>query len=420
MGLAVYMHTMDSYISFNEEVNLTNSLLNEDEGIILTKTHNFTGVAVFDVNLKILPLISAFLSYNLKNNKISPATAKTYAKNLIYFLLYLRNRNEFKNIPADEPYLTVGKYVIEEYLANLRTINRLSSATIRNRDATFQAFIHGYLYQDQELRDAHIHDSPYEDGLLSGPVKQKIIRSCSIDELTTLIELTNSERERLILQFIFDTGIRRSEIQGVTRQDIIDAWNFNSQKLIAKTGDVPIDSPYSCLLVQGKKGRHNNDKQRISLISESTIERVISYHASPLYKKFARKYKGSDHTPAFFNSHGTPFNAKNVSKLLDRLSQRAIKQRLINKPISPHKLRHGNAYDLLQSTDLGENYVDRLAVVQKSLGHSYLSTTEMYTRIPIELLKSIKDSTGEISTKAMRMLRLKEKTQLKISIGDKK
>jgi integrase/recombinase XerC len=44
----------------------------------------------------------------------------------------------------------------------------------------------------------------------------------------------------------------------------------------------------------------------------------------------------------------------------------------------------------------------------------------MYTRIPIELYKSMKDSNGEILTKAMRMLRLKEKTQLKISIGDKK
>lgn len=411
---------MDYYISFDEEVDLKNSLLNEDNGIALIKRHNFTGVVVFDVNFKILPLISAFLSYNLKNNKISPATAKTYAKNLIYFLLYLRNRNEFKNIPADEPYLTVGKYVIEEYLVSLKTMNKLSSATIRNRDATFQAFIHGYLYQDQELRDAHIHNSPYEAGLLSGPVKQKIITSCTIDELTMLIELTNSERERLILQFIFDTGIRRSEIQAISRQDIINAWNFNSQKLIARKSDDPINSPYSLFLVQGKKGRHNNDKQRMSLISRSTIERVISYHASPLYKKFSRKYRKSDQTPAFFNSNGSPFTAKNLSKLLERLSHRAIKKDKINKLISPHKLRHGYAYDLLQSTDLGENYVDRLAVVQKSLGHSYLSTTEMYTRIPIELYKSMKDSSGEISTKAMRMLRLKEKTQLKISIGDKK
>ena len=414
------MHTMDSYISFNEEVNLTNSLLNEDEGINLTKKHNFTGVAVFDENLKVLPLISAFLSYNLKNNKISPTTAKTYAKNLIYFLLYLRTRNEFKNIPSDEPYLTVGKYVIEEYLVSLKILSKLSSSTIRNRDATFQAFIHGYLYQDQELRDAHIHNSPYEDGLLSGPVKQKIIVSCTIDELVMLIEETNSERERLILQFVFDTGIRRSEIQAISRQDILDARSFNSQKLIARKDDVPINSPYSLLLIQGKKGRHNNDKQRMSLISISTIERVINYHASPLYKKYSRKYKESNQTPAFFNSDGSPFTAKNLSKLLDRLSHRAIKKNRINKLISSHKLRHGYSYDLLQSTDLGENYVDRLAVVQKSLGHAYLSTTEMYTRIPIELYKSMKDSSGEISTKAMRMLRLKEQTQLNISIRDKK
>jgi integrase/recombinase XerC len=411
---------MESYISFNEEVNLSNSLLNEDEETSLTKKHNFTGVVVFDVNFKILPLISAFLSYNLKNNKISPATAGTYAKNLTYFLLYLRNRNEFKNIPADEPFLTVGKYVIEEYLVNLKVVNKLSTATIRNRDATFQAFIHGYLYQNQELRDAHIHISPYEDGLLSGPVKQKIIESCSIDELVILIEETNSERERTILQFVFDTGIRRSEIQQISRQDILNTRSFNSQKLIAKKGDVPTTPPYSALLIQGTKGRHNDKKQRMSLISYSTVDRVIDYHASPLYKKYSRKYKKSDQTPAFFNADGSPFTAKNLSKLLERLSKRAIKKGKINKSISSHKLRHGYSYDILQSPDLGENYVDRLAVVQKSLGHSYLSTTEMYTRIPIELYKSMKDSSGEISTKALRMLRLKEKTQLKISISDKK
>lgn len=411
---------MDFYISFNDEVNLTNSLLNEDEGITLSKKQSFTGVAVFDESLKVLPLISGFLSYSLANHKISPNTAETYAKNLIYFLLYLRTRTEFKGIYADEPYLTVSKYLIEEYLVSLKTINNLSSATIRNRDATFQAFIHGYLYQNQELRDAHIHNSPYENGLLSGSVKQKIIESCSIDELVTLMEETNSERERTILQFVFDTGIRRSEIQLISRQDILNTRSFNSQKLIARKGDIRITPHYSALLIQGAKGRHNNKKERMSLISSSTVDRVIDYHASPLYKKYSRKYKESDQTPAFFNTDGSPFTAKNLSKLLERLSRRAIKKGKINKSISPHKLRHGYSYDILQSTDLGENYVDRLAVVQKSLGHSYLSTTEIYTRIPIELYKSMKDSSGEISTKALRMLRLKEKTQLRISIRDKK
>ena len=111
---------------------------------------------------------------------------------------------------------------------------------------------------------------------------------------------------------------------------------------------------------------------------------------------------------------------KCLSKLLDRVSERAIKRELISKHISPHKLRHGFAYDLLQSPDIGKTYVDRLAVVQKSLGHAYLSSTEVYTKIPLELYKTITDSDGELITKAERMERLVERTQLKISIKDKK
>ncbi len=414
------MEEFSSFVSKQEPIDLSKSLLNEDDGIWLSKSDSHTGVAAFDEELRVLPLISEFLSHNLRNNKISPHTAKTYAKNLIYFLAYLKKRPEFEGTLLDEAYLTVSKHVIEEYLAELKTIHNLTSATIRNRDATLQAFIHKFLYQNQELRDAYIEKSPYTGGLISGPVKQKLVISCSIDELTTLMMQSNSERERLILQFIFDSGIRRSELQNVTRQDITNAWEFNSQKLISRNSDQPTISPYAPLSIEGVKGRHNNKKQRMTLVSRATLGRINRYHSSPLYKKYARKYPSSYETPAFFNAQGGSITPKCLSKLLKRVSERAINRELISKHMSPHKLRHGFAYDLLQSSDIGKSYVDRLAVVQKSLGHTFLSSTEVYTKIPLELYKTITDSDGELITKAERMERLVERTQLKISIKDKK
>ena len=89
-------------------------------------------------------------------------------------MAYLKKRTEFEGTLLDEAYLTVSKHVIEEYLAELKNIHNLTSATIRNRDATLQAFIHKFLYQNQELRDAYIEKSPYSGGLISGPVKQKL------------------------------------------------------------------------------------------------------------------------------------------------------------------------------------------------------------------------------------------------------
>ena len=409
-----------SHLSYKEELDLSESLLNEEEKVWMSKKVVSTGALVFDSDFRVLPLISEFLSTSLRNNKISQHTAKTYSKNLIYFLTYLKQRPEFKNTTLDEAFLTVTKFVIEEYLADLRNNSNLSTATVRNRDSTLQAFIHKFLYQNQELRDAYIDKSPYENGLISGPVKQKLVVSCSIDELTILMEQSPHERERLILQFIFDSGIRRSELQNITKQDIMNASEFNSQKLISRRNDLPTTSPYAPLSVEGVKGRHNNTKQRMTLVSRPVLGRIIKYHASPLYKKYARKYSSPEQTPAFFNGDGKPITPKCLSKLLERLSNRAIKKGAISYPISPHKLRHGYAYDLLQSPDIGQTYVDRLAVVQKSLGHAYLSSTEVYTKIPIELYKKITDSDGHLITKAERMERLANKTHLKINLKDKR
>lgn len=414
------MDAFDYYVSVDEKVELSGSLLNEDGDVWLSATEASTGVSVFDKHFKVLPLISEFLSYSLRNNKISPLTAETYAKNLTYFLAYLKKRSEFKHTRLDEAFLYITKFVIEEYLAELRSTHNLSTATIRNRDATLQAFIQGFLFINQEFRGKHSDESPYSNGLISGPVKQNLVISCSIDELTYLIEQTQSERERTLLQFIFDSGIRRSELSHISKQDIIDALEFNSHKLISLKTDNPVSAPYAPISVQGVKGRHNSRKHRMSVISRATLDRISRYHSSPLYKKYSRRYTPTNSAPAFFNAHGQPFNAKSISKLLERLSKRAMKNRKISKPISPHKLRHGYAYDLLQSSDLGQTYVDRLALVQKSLGHSYLSSTEVYTKIPIELYKTMIDIEGQPLTKAGRMERLVEKTQLKISLKDKK
>ncbi|MBB1436706.1 tyrosine-type recombinase/integrase [Pseudoalteromonas sp. SG43-6] len=414
------MEQFSSYIVANESVDLSKSLLNEDEGVWLSVTKLHSGVVALDEKMRVLPLISEFLSYSFRNNKISRHTAKTYAKNLSYFLAYLKNRKEFQKTNLDEAFLTVSKFVIEEYLAELRTKYDLSTATVRNRDATLQAFIHKFLYQNHELRNAYIEKSPYSSGLISGPVKQKLVISCSLDELTKLIIQSGSERERLIIQFIFDSGVRRSELINITKQDIEDAIEFNSQKLIHQNTDMPVISPYAPLSIQGVKGRHNNTKQRMTLVSRAVLNRIMRYHASPLYKKHSRKYSSLSETPAFFNAEGRPITPKCLSKLLDRLSERALKKGMLSKPMSPHKLRHGYAYDLLQSPDIGQTYVDRLAVVQKSLGHAFLSSTEVYTKIPSELYKTITNSDGELLTKADRMERLVKSTQLKISLKDKK
>ena len=192
-----------------------------------------------------------------------------------------------------------------------------------------------------------------------------------------------------MLQFLYNSGLRRSELTRVTLKDFKDINNFNSEKFISRDTDQPIHADYMPLKVKGSKGRGNQIKPRWTLISSATIKRIQKYHASPLYKKHARRYLNSSETPAFFNAEGTPYTPSAINKLLERISKRAINKGRLHRMISPHKLRHSNAYAILQSNDLGADYLDRLVIVQKNLGHSQLDTTQKYLPYTLMLLKML-------------------------------
>ncbi|GAA77194.1 integrase/recombinase XerD [Pseudoalteromonas sp. BSi20480] len=411
---------MDVKVFSNTQIDLSKSCLHETiPNLSLDTVVKVSGVGVFDDNGKVLPIISEFLSYQSKHEKIAFKSASTYGKNLTYFLTYIRNRSDYEDDETDEVFLTIPSYVIQEYLTYLSVDELLSSSTIRNRDASIKAFIE-YLCSRTEDREPLRDDNPYVEGFLSKSPKRKPLSPCALDDLFVLIESTRFERERALLQLLYDSGLRRSEVPRLTLEDFKAASIFNSEKFIAHDTDIPIQTDYSPLEVKGSKGRGNQIKPRWTLVSSATLKRIQKYHSSPLYKKHARKYKSAAETPAIFNAEGTPYTPSAINKLLERVSKRAMKSGRLNRLISPHKLRHGNAYAILQSNDLGEDYLDRLVIVQKSLGHNYLETTQIYTSIPQDIYNSMCAENGELLTRADRMRRLVERTQLKIGIGDKK
>ncbi|BBI69616.1 hypothetical protein PKHYL_38070 [Psychrobacter sp. KH172YL61] len=59
----------------------------------------------------------------------------------------------------------------------------------------------------------------------------------------------------------------------------------------------------------------------------------------PLYKKYARKYVDPSKTPAFFNAKGTPYTPSAINKLLERISERAIKKGRLDRSISPSQVK---------------------------------------------------------------------------------
>nr|WP_238336613.1 tyrosine-type recombinase/integrase [Vibrio sp. S12_S33] len=233
------------------------------------------------------------------------------------------------------------------------------------------------------------------------------------------------ERERLILQFIFDSGVRRSELGRINLSDIQEALRFTESQLWGVSKDQAISpSGYIPIIIAGSKGKSRQIKPRVAVVSIATLNRIKAYHASPLYKKYARKYDYRRHpelTPAFLNSHGERINAKSIDNLLEKLSNKALANGRILKLISPHKLRHGYAYEVLNSKDFGDDYLDRLVNVSKTLGHSKIETTQnTYTRIPVDIYQKMLDKDGEVLTKAKKMELLTKRTKIKILIGDRK
>ncbi len=179
------------------------------------------------------------------------------------------------------------------------------------------------------------------------------IEVISWQELESLLSAPNKNtlkdlRDRAILELLFSTGLRVSELVGLNRDQI----SLQKEELT----------------IRGK-----GNKLRLVFISKRARQAVKNY----LDKRL-------DVSEALFVS----YNKK--SKTANRLTQRSI-QRIINKrarqagitkKVTPHTLRHMFATDLLQ------NGAD-LRAVQKLLGHSQISTTQVYTHITDKELKEV-------------------------------
>lgn len=381
----------------------------------------FTGAAVFDDDERLMPLMSGFLSQQLQAALISEQTAITFGRNLGYAHEYITGRREFATCERDSAFLEIRTHVIQEYFAHLREVEQISKKTVRNRDASLRAFFNKSLCSwVDDVPPSRTESNPYAEGLLSPRPNKNLVTACSLDDLLQLILSTQSERERCLLQFMYDTGIRRSEVPRVTLKAIDDALRFQDTLFISPGASVAVNADYCPLRVDGSKGPADSFKPRDTLVSRATLLRLKKYHASPLYKMHKRQFSNPENTPAFLNAEGGEYTPRSVSKLLERTSKRALDLMKIDRMISPHKLRHGNAYALLRTPDIGKDYLDRLVAVQKTLGHARLKTAETYTQIPNDIYQKLARPGTEAKTKASEMAELVNRTRLRIDAGDMK
>ena len=283
--------------------------------------------------------INDYLHYLTIERGLSLNTRKSYERDLLQYLHYL----EDEQITS---WQDVDRYVVINYLEKMHD-EKKASATVTRMITSLRRF-HQFLRQER-LTD---HD-PMQH--IDTPKKvQKLPSTLSLTEVERLIETPDTTknlgiRDRAILEVMYATGMRVSELVGLKLSDL-----HLSLGLVQTLG----------------KG----DKERIIPLGDYAIQWLERYldEARPLL------VANPSETHVFVNHHGTGLSRQGIWKNLKQL----VREAGINKEVTPHTLRHSFATHLL------ENGAD-LRTVQELLGHADISTTQIYTHITKKRLTDV-------------------------------
>ena len=276
--------------------------------------------------------VTDYLHYLLIERGLSSNTRKSYQRDLEQYLTFL-HKKEITD------WQDVDRYTIVDFLQFLQE-EKKSAATITRMVTSLRRF-HQFLRQERYTD----HD-PMQH--IDSPKKvQKLPDTLSLNEVERLIETPDTKkvlgiRDRTILEVMYATGLRVSELIGLKLNDL-----HLSMGLMQTIG----------------KG----DKERIVPLGDMAIYWLETYleEARPL---LCQKHPEEEYL--FVNGHGTSLSRQGIWKNLKALVLKAG----IMKNVTPHTLRHSFATHLL------ENGAD-LRTVQELLGHADISTTQIYTHI---------------------------------------
>lgn len=282
--------------------------------------------------------IDRFCRYLETERNLSPHTLAAYRRDLEQLSLFVRHERG-EGVAA----CGVDHLLLRRYLAQLTKVCRKSSQG--RKLAAIRSF-YSYL-----LRVGQVERNPAE--LIATPKREKRLPfHLDMDQTVALMEAPADEarhalRDRAILETLYSSGLRVSELTGLDLGDL--------------------DLAGGMVRVMGKGG-----KERIVPLGSRAAAAIREYLAG----------RGAlpPHTPLFLNSRGERINRRGVARVVDAhvLKIAAFKR------ISPHTLRHTFATHML------EGGAD-LRSIQELLGHASLSTTQKYTHVSIDRLMEVYD-----------------------------
>ena len=295
--------------------------------------------------------IEQFTRWLINEKGYSEHTVSAYSLDLMEFYNHSGQQADVKTITDDQ---------IRSFVVSLHGHN--SGATVGRKLSALRTFFR-FL-----LRHNVIKSDPLA-GIVGPKVGKTIPVFLTVDETFALLEtpgLTDTYmlRDRAILELLYSTGIRVSEL---VSRDLYD-----------------LDFASEVLRVRGK-----GDKERLVPVGHPALEAVRSWLPQRLQLIQARGSRGRDveKNSLFLNGRGGRLSSRSVERIVKAYGARAG----ISQIVTPHALRHSFATHLLE---MGAD----LRSVQELLGHASLSTTQRYTHVTLDHLSEVYDKAHPLST----------------------
>ncbi|MBU4376330.1 MAG: tyrosine recombinase XerC [Candidatus Omnitrophica bacterium] len=259
---------------------------------------------------------------------------------------YSVDLRDFAKFLGETSVENVSYLFLRKYLANMKAKN-YSKRTVARKLASLRSFFK-FLY-----REGYIKANP-SSGIATPKLDKKLPIFLGPDEVSRLIESPNEKdaaglRDRAIMETLYSTGIRVSELVGMSLDNV--------------------DFIGGVVKVFGK-----GKKERLAPIGDKALRAIRNY----LDKRGVARL--NDKKAVFLNKGGSRLTDRSIRRVLEKY----IKRVSLREGVSPHTLRHSFATHLL-------NRGADLRSVQELLGHMNLSTTQIYTHVTTERLKEIYD-----------------------------
>lgn len=286
-----------------------------------------------------------FLNFSRIERGLSSNSLSAYSRDLQRFEDFLvRNSIDVSDFQQTE---------IDDFIEVLNKAN-LALSSINRVLSTLRSF-YGYLEREHEVQN------PMKD-VESRKIPLRLPKALTVSEITQLIEASFNEdnvvslRDKAILELLYSTGARVSEIVGINLNDISMMKSESSEVRVIK--------------LRGK-----GSKERIVPMGSFSVKALDDYLVRVRPNLLARNSKNKSDA-LFLNQRGSRISRQSAWQIVVDSAKRCG----LSEGISPHVFRHSFATHLL---DGGAD----IRVVQELLGHASVTTTQIYTLITIDKIR---------------------------------